>query len=239
MTGNNWKRWTDVQYETKGFSNNRIANDPYDDDGRNLNAGSYNAAGQIFETPVDGDGRTDAAIFRKDDPTTGSSTFYIRRSDGSFYTAPFGNSTDVPTSGDFDGDGRSDAAVWRDGTKTFYSLNSSNGVAAGHTFTQNSSEPVPADYDGDGKADYAVRETGTNNWVIFNSGSSTATTVAWQNSGDKSVQNDYDGDGKCDIAVWRDSNGTWYIRPSSNTATTRTVQWGASGDTPEPAYFRR
>ena len=194
----------------------------------------------------DGDGKTDAAFFRPDDPSAGNATFYIRRSsDGSYYATQFGLSTDIPASADFDGDGKADVGVWRDSNKTFYSLNSSNGSLSYFAFTQNSSAPVPADYDGDGKADYAIRESGSNNWIIRNSGTSTTDTIAWQNSGDIAVQNDYDGDGKCDIAVWRPTDspsgtlGYWFIRPSSNPSSPRYVQWGTTGDIPEPAYFRR
>lgn len=57
-------------------------------------------------------------------------------------------------------------------------------------------------------------------------------------AGDQVVQNDYGGDGKVDIAVWRDSTGVWYIR-NSRDLTTRTVQWGSSGDEPVPAFYRR
>jgi len=199
--------------------------------------GNSNSNDKPVPGDYDGDGRTDAAVFRQDDPATGNGKFYIRRYDGSYYTAHFGISSDTAASGDFDGDGKADVAVWRSSNNTFYSLNSSNAATSSFTFTVSGSEPVPADYDGDGRADYAVRQG--SNWVIRNSGTSTTDTISWQSSSDVAVQNDYDGDGQCDIAVWRDSTGYWYIRPSANPATTRAVQWGSPSDIPEPAYFRR
>jgi uncharacterized delta-60 repeat protein len=47
---------------------------------------------------------------------------------------------------------------------------------------------------------------------------------------------DFDGDGKADIGVFRPANGSWYIRLSSN-GSLSALQWGTSGDLPEPADF--
>lgn len=195
--------------------------------------GSDNPAQADF----DGDGKTDIVVVRKNDPP-GFSTWYIRKSsDSTWAGAPFGLPTDVPASGDYDGDGRADIGVWRNSNQTFYSLNSSNNqlqiIVIGHS----GDKAVPADYDGDGKADHAVYDSLTATWFIRSSASSSVTVTPWGIGGDKEVPNDYDGDGKVDLATWRNSNGYWYIKKSSGG--TREEHWGAPGDIPVPALYRR
>ncbi|MBX3297054.1 MAG: VCBS repeat-containing protein [Acidobacteria bacterium] len=205
------------------------------------------AFGQAADLPAvgdyDGDGRSDAALYRG-----ANGTWYITRSsDSSSYQVQFGLSSDVPAPGDFDGDGKADIAVYRSSNTTFYTYRSSD-LTVESTNINSTGTPVPADYDGDGKANYAVRSG--SDWkissafpnIITGSGtpqsSESVYTVSWQDGGDKAVQNDYDGDGIVDIAVWRDSNGTWYIRKSSDLST-RTEQWGTTGDIAVPALYRR
>ena len=59
----------------------------------------------------DGDGDTDAAVFR---PSTGR--WYIR----GITNFPYGASGDIPVPGDYDGDGDTDAAVFRPSTGRWY-----------------------------------------------------------------------------------------------------------------------
>ncbi|HEV8592618.1 MAG TPA: VCBS repeat-containing protein [Pyrinomonadaceae bacterium] len=205
-------------------------------------SGAFNF-GVGTDTPIqadfDGDGKTDAAVFRKDDPSAGLATFYIRRSsDSSYYAVAFGVSTDIPAPADYDGDGRADIGVWRSSNQTFYSTNSSNNVLQTPSLgsaAASATKTVSADYDGDGKADYAVYDPSTANWYIRQSTTSTVTTTQWGSGGDTPVQNDYDGDGKVDLATW--ANGDWHIKKS--TGGTRDEHWGMAGDIPVPAFYRR
>jgi hypothetical protein len=194
----------------------------------------------------DGDGKTDLAVYRPDTTAHTSTWYYIRSSDAILVTAQFGLDTDKPAPADYDGDGKADITVWRSTNATFYTVPSSNTATtqsagmsfSGYTITS-TDKVVSADYDGDGKANYAIRNGTT--WLMLNSSLSNMTPVTPSGdlSGDIPVPNDYDGDGKCDIAVWRDSNGDWYIRNSGNSNALRQEHWGASGDHPVPAYFRR
>ncbi len=200
-----------------------------------------NNCDKVAPADYDGDGKTDAAVYRP--APNGVGTWYILQSGSgnSFYSQQFGLATDLPAPADYDGDGRADIGVWRDSNKTFYSSNSSNGQLAVGSFqtavsTSNNTQ-VSGDYDGDGRADYAVRSG--NNWIIKNSSNNQTQTIAWQTAGDIAVQNDYDGDGKVDIATWNNTTGIWSIRQSGSNNTTRTVQWGTTNDIPVPAYYRR
>jgi FG-GAP-like repeat len=198
-----------------------------------------NGCDKVAPADYDGDGKTDAAVFRPSPNSVATWYFLLSGSGNSFSTQQFGLATDIPAPGDFDGDGRADIGVWRDSNKTFYSNNSSNGqlaVSNLQTATSNNT-PISADYDGDGRADYAIRSS--NNWIIKNSTNNQLQTIAWQTSGEIAVQNDYDGDGKVDIATWNNTTGIWSIRQSGSNNSLRTVQWGTTNDIPVPAYYRR
>ncbi|HEY0459919.1 MAG TPA: FG-GAP-like repeat-containing protein [Pyrinomonadaceae bacterium] len=167
----------------------------------------------------DGDGKTDASVFR-------SGTWFINPSGSpalapaGAYSVRFGQTGDALAPGDYDGDGRSDIAVWRESEQNFYILNSSNNSVRIENFGLQGDVLTAGDWDGDGRADLSVYREGAQSYFFYrgslNNPSGNITYLPWGTPGDKAVRGDFDGDRKMDAAVYRASNQTWYIRNSSN-----------------------
>jgi hypothetical protein len=95
------------------------------------------------DTPIDGDfdgdGRTDAAIFR---PSDGRWWFASSR-DGTVSNMAFGLGGDEPVAGDYDKDGKSDLAVWRPSNGTWYVLRSSSNYTSFYSFPFGQNGDIP------------------------------------------------------------------------------------------------
>lgn len=180
----------------------------------------------------DGDGRTDASVYR-------NNIWYISpsASPAAFYGVQFGVATDKLAPADYDGDGRTDIAVWRDNgagqQAYFYILRSSDGTLVTDAFGVGGDIVTVGDWDGDHKADPAVfRSAAQSNFYYrgsLNNPTGGTTFLQWGTAGDVPVQGDFDGDGKLDAAVFRPGDRVWYIRSSLNGSVTND-QFGLTTD---------
>ena len=185
----------------------------------------------------DGDGKTDFAVFRKDDPSAGNATWYIlKSSDSSWYVVPYGVSSDTPVPADFDGDGKTDIAVYRknapsSGNATWYILQSSDGSTWYQQFGLTTDTPFPADHDGDGRADMTVWRASANTFYCLRSSTGSLETFNFTVTSTNPVSADYDGDGRADFAIRNGAN--WIIRRTSDSVT-QTTAWEQAGDIAVP-----
>jgi serine protease AprX len=186
---------------------------------------------------MDGDGRTDFAVFRPNADGAHHGTWYILNSATNTNTQQtFGDDTDVPVPGDYNGDGNTDIAVFRGSTGTWYISHGSAQNFDQFSWGLNGDVPVPGDYDGDGITDVAVFRPTDGGWYIRKSSDGGLLTRSFGTNGDKVVPGDYDGDGKTDAAVFRPSTGAWYVLRSADNSVFG-VQWGATGDLPAQGFY--
>ncbi len=195
----------------------------------------YDSTAPVSKTPfdVDGDGRTDLAIYR---PAAGE-WWYLKSNNGANGAVQFGSSLDVITPADFTGDGRMDLAFFRPASGFWYVLRSEDRTFFAFPFGMNGDVPLPADYDGDLKADPTIFRPSTATWYIGNSSGGT-TIQQFGLTTDVPVSSDFDGDGRADIAVFRraGTNGAeWWIQKSSGGVFA--AQFGVASDYPVPSDY--
>lgn len=188
----------------------------------------------------DGDGKTDASVFRPNGSSSGAEWWYLRSSDGGNRAFAFGGATDEAVPADYTGDGKTDIAFWRASTGSWFILRSEDSTFYSFPFGSAGDVPMPADFDGDGKADQTVFRPSTNTWFTFRSSDGQVTTTPFGAAGDLPVAADYDGDGKADIAIYRPVGGSgggewWYLRSSDGA--NRAYAFGSSTDRAVPGDY--
>lgn len=202
--------------------------------GQTFTVNQAGASGKKFD--FDGDGKADLSIFR---PSGASWWALYSGNPATWFSVPFGFSTDKPVPADFDGDRKTDIAVYRDGT--WFIFNSQSGTYRIESFGLAGDTPVPGDFDGDGRADIAVFRPSDGTWYVSRSATSTIQVVPFGLSSDKALVGDFDGDGKSDISVYRPGANTssqsfWFVQRSSDLVV-QNIQLGNGGDIAVPVDF--
>jgi hypothetical protein len=185
---------------------------------------------------LDGDGKTEIAVYRNGATSSDASYWYILSSiNNAFREVQFGSGGDQIVSGDFTSDRKIEFAVWRSSNGTWYfSRSAANPSTNFETFPFGGSGDVPlaGDFDGDKRGDLAIYRTGT--WWIRYSLLGSTVVQSFGLSADRPIPADYNGDGRTDVAIYR--SGQWWISVCPSCAA-RVEQWGTAGDVPVPGDF--
>lgn len=203
-----------------------------------------------FDSDVDGDGRSDAFIYRGNEAKSYTlCSLYDMIMTHQFESFYYDSK---PFLADFDGDGIADHSFIRTGfgdsglnfipntdIYTIYVQSRDNTLRQIHWGNAAFGDiRAYGDYDGDAQTDIAVFRPSEGVWHILQSSNNQPRYEVWGMNGDRPCPADYDKDGKTDLCVVRNDNAqiglegqlSWYIRRSLDNQWYKIV-WGLSTDT--------
>ncbi len=192
----------------------------------------------------DGDGRADYAVTRNEN---GNKIWYVWQSRDGFRVFHWGLGTDTNVAGDYDGDGKTDFAVYREPgtfppTYIFHILETQSNTYTQKTFTTFANfgtSLAHQDYNGDGRVDAAL-QTGEFGLItqlnVLYSGISGGFGTSIPPRELPIRIGDMDGDGRAEKAHYHINSNVVTIT-NLVTNTTRSIQFGISGDQYQMADF--
>ncbi|MHA6759595.1 DNRLRE domain-containing protein [Streptacidiphilus sp. PAMC 29251] len=153
------------------------------------------------------------------------------------HTAVFGQSGDIPLTGDWNGDGIDTIGIYRPSTRQFILSNSSTNPAQDITvaFGNSGDIPIVGDWNGDGIDTIGVFRPSTRHFYLSDSNTSPAVdhAVWFGTTGDQPIIGDWNGDGTTTVGIYRPSTKQFVAANSlSNPTVDATIAYGDSGDTP-------
>jgi hypothetical protein len=171
-----------------------------------------------------------------------NSTFYLRNSStagAADFIIPFGQTNDLPLTGDWDGNGDDTIGVFRPSNNTFYLRNSNTPGAADIIvqFGQSGDLPVVGDWDGNGTVTIGVYRQGQT-FLLRNSNTPGAADITLQFGtlngspiyGGAPLAGDWDGNGTVTLGIHKPATDTFYFRNAlSQGPVDVVVTYGQSG----------
>jgi hypothetical protein len=171
-----------------------------------------------------------------------NSAFYLRNSNmagAADLIIPFGQSGDLPLTGDWDGNGDDTIGVFRPSNSTFYLRNSNTPGPADIIvqFGQSGDLPVVGDWDGNGAVTIGVYRQGRT-FLLRNSNTPGAADITLQFgtlngspvTGGAPLAGDWDGNGTITLGIHKPATDTFYFRNAlSQGPVDVVVTYGQSG----------
>ncbi len=155
------------------------------------------------------------------------------------YQVKWGESTDLPVTGDWDRDGLDEIGLFRPSTATWF-LDYDNNGWSNHRISWGAAGDIPlsGDWDDDGYDEIGLWRPSTATWYLaYENDGHSDLRVSWGQSTDKPLSGDWDGDGQDEIGLWRPSTARWYLDYNNNGQSDFQITWGSNVDVPLTGDF--
>jgi hypothetical protein len=124
----------------------------------------------------------------------------------------FGDSGDVPVTGDWTGSGKTQIGVFRSSDATFY-LGDVGGVAPmTERLGESRDVPISGDWTGSGRTQIGVYRPSNETFYLGDVNGISPVAVHFGDAGDVPITGDWTGSGRTQIGVYRPSDETFYLR---------------------------
>jgi hypothetical protein len=150
------------------------------------------------------------------------------------YRIRWGDSTDIPVTGDWDGDNIDENGLYRPSTQMWYLDYDNNGMSNYRIKWGDINDiPVAGDWDGDNIDEIGLYRPSTQMWYLdYDNNGVSNYRVKWGESTDIPVIGDWHADNRDEIGLYRPSTQMWYLDYDNNGMSNYRIKWGDINDIP-------